>query len=295
MAPHEVASIRFGVAGWSYPDWEGVVYQGPIRDRLEFISRYVDVLEINNTFYRPPSARNVESWVKRTASRADFRFSAKLHQDATHRGRLEPSLVSAFREGLAPAVEAGRLSHLLAQFRYDFADTPSSRDLLQSIRERLQGVGEEIVMELRHNSWQSPGALEFLRGLGVAVANLDYPMARDSFSLRECRVGTHGYFRLHGRNRAAWFSKDAGRDATYDYLYSRAELEDIRSRALALATSYRTLTIIANNHFRGKEIASILELKSLMQGTKVPVPPGLLPEYPHLGAIAEPEASDVGR
>ena len=62
------------------------------------------------------------------------------------------------------------------------------------------------------------------------------------------------------RNRAAWFSKAAGRDETYDYLYSRAELEDIRSRALALATSYRTLTIIANNHFRGKEVASILEL-----------------------------------
>ena len=280
--------IYCGVAGWSYPDWEGCVYTGPIKDKLEFISRFVDMVEINSTFYRPPSAQNCEAWVLRTERLPGFFFSAKLHQDVTHRGMVQAQTVRAFHEGLAPMVRAGKLRHLLAQFRYDFADGPGSRDHLRAIRDAFGGIAE-LVIEVRHNSWQSPEALEFLKSLGAAVANLDYPLARDSFSLRECRIGTNGYFRLHGRNRGAWFDKNAGRDETYNYYYSRRELEDIKSRALAVAPSFQSLTIVANNHFRGKEVANALELKSLLAGTQVPVPPGLLQEYPRLAEIALPQ------
>ena len=35
-----------------------------------------------------------------------------------------------------------------------------------------------------------------------------------------------GYLRLHGRNTKAWFSK-AGRDDTYNYLYSKDEMDSI--------------------------------------------------------------------
>jgi uncharacterized protein YecE (DUF72 family) len=280
--------IRLGIAGWSYPDWEGIVYTGRIRDRLEFVSRYVDVVEINSTFYRPPDPRNVGAWVRRTAGRRDFRFTAKLHQDVTHGRRIEPAMVDAFRVGLAPAAEAGRLSHILAQFRWDFADGPQGRAHLRAIRDAFGGIAE-IVTEVRHASWQSPEALAFLAEIGVTVANLDFPLSRTAFSLRECRVGRNGYLRLHGRNRAAWFDKDAGRDATYDYLYSPAEVREIADRAVALSGFFRSLTVIANNHFRGKEVANALELKALLGGTKVPVPPGLLAEYPRLAAIAAPE------
>jgi len=278
--------IHCGVAGWSYPDWEGCVYTGSIKDKLEFLSRYVDMIEINSTFYRPPDARNTESWARRTEGKPGFHFSAKLHQDVTHKGTLDPQLVAAFREGLAPLVEAGRLSHLLAQFRYDFADTPPSRDRLRAIREKLGGI-TELVLELRHNSWQSPHALAFLGELGITVANLDYPLSRNAFSLRECRIGVNGYLRLHGRNRVAWFDKNAGRDETYNYLYSREEVREIMDRAVTLSGFFRSLTVVANNHFRGKEVANILELKSLLEGRKVPVPPGLLVEYPRLMEIAE--------
>ena len=52
--------IRVGVAGWDYPDWEGPVYppgSGRRLDRLGYLARYVDVIEINSTFYRPVPAR----------------------------------------------------------------------------------------------------------------------------------------------------------------------------------------------------------------------------------------------
>ena len=51
-----MGQIRVGVAGWDYPDWNGTVYPaGPGRgfDRLAFIARFVDAIEINSSFYRP--------------------------------------------------------------------------------------------------------------------------------------------------------------------------------------------------------------------------------------------------
>ena len=45
--------IRIGPAGWSYKDWEGVVYPhkpGPRFDPLEYLSRFFDTIEINEAF-----------------------------------------------------------------------------------------------------------------------------------------------------------------------------------------------------------------------------------------------------
>jgi len=55
MAEHR-GRIRVGTAGWSYADWNGVFYPKPMLrgvDRLTYITRYFDVVEINSTFYRP--------------------------------------------------------------------------------------------------------------------------------------------------------------------------------------------------------------------------------------------------
>ncbi|OQA29704.1 MAG: hypothetical protein BWY59_00131 [Verrucomicrobia bacterium ADurb.Bin345] len=282
-------SISVGVAGWSYPDWMGFVYDKTVRDPLQFLAGYVDMIEINSTFYRPPDARNVASWVKRTAMHPGFFFSAKLHQEITHEHVLSEEMVRAFREGFAPMVERGGLRHLLAQFRYDFRDAQESRDLLLNIRERFAGLGN-MVLELRHRSWQEPAALDFLTGLGVSVAHLDYPTAADSFDMDVCRMGEHGYFRLHGRNAAAWFDRKAGRDETYNYQYSAGEREQLADRALRISRCFRSLTVVANNHYEGKEVVNALQLKARLSGGKVPVPPQLLRRYDELKGVAD-EAS----
>jgi uncharacterized protein YecE (DUF72 family) len=46
--------VYIGIAGWSYPDWSGIVYTGSKIDQLQFVSSFVDCIEINSTFYRPP-------------------------------------------------------------------------------------------------------------------------------------------------------------------------------------------------------------------------------------------------
>jgi uncharacterized protein YecE (DUF72 family) len=51
--------IRFGPAGWEYPDWRGTVYPVPAPrgfDRLRFLAAFFGTVEVNATFYRPFSA-----------------------------------------------------------------------------------------------------------------------------------------------------------------------------------------------------------------------------------------------
>jgi uncharacterized protein YecE (DUF72 family) len=279
-----LGKVYIGIAGWSYPDWKGIVYTDSKVDQLEYVSRFVDCIEINSTFYRPPFIKNTESWLRRTSGKKDFFFTAKLHQDFTHEGKIDVEMVKYCHKGFGPLLEAGKLKQLLAQFRYDFADGPDSRRHLTSIVENFRDTFE-LAVEVRHKSWQKKEALDFLQELGVTVCNLDYPTTYNSFNLQYCTVGRSGYFRMHGRNREKWFSK-AGRDETYDYYYNADELAGIHDRIEKLVEAYQFLTVIANNHYRGAELANAIELKALLSGEKQPVPEGLLKAYPSLASIA---------
>jgi uncharacterized protein YecE (DUF72 family) len=276
--------VYTGIAGWSYKDWQGIVYTEPKIDQLEYVSRFVDCIEINSTFYRPPFEKTTKSWLDRTSKRPDFFFTAKLHRDFTHEGRMDAEIVKYFHKGFGPFLEAGKLRHLLVQFRYDFGDNAANRGHLSKIVESFRDAFN-LVVEVRHKSWQQPQALDFLQQLGVTVCNLDYPVASNSFNMQYCTVGTAGYFRMHGRNAQKWFSK-AGRDETYDYYYNDDELAQIKRRIDKLAEAFKSLTVVANNHYRGAELANALELKALLSGNRQPVPEGLLRTYPKLAGIA---------
>lgn len=277
--------IYIGVAGWSYQDWQGIVYMSSKVDQLEYVSGFVDCIEINSTFYRPPFERTTKSWLRRTAEKPDFFFTAKLHRDFTHQGKIDAETVKQFHKGFEPFLQAGKLKHLLVQFRYDFADSEQSRQHLAKIVENFCDAFD-LAVEVRHKSWQQEDALKFLQGLGVSICNLDYPTTWNSFNMKYCTVGKNGYFRMHGRNREKWFSKEAGRDETYDYYYNDEELSQIKERIDRLADAFESLTIIANNHYRGAELANAIELKALLSGQKQLVPEGLLRGYPNLARIA---------
>lgn len=277
-------SLSIGVAGWSYPDWQGIVYPHGVKDPLHYLCKFVDCIEINSTFYRPPEAKHCTSWLYRTKHKKNFFFTAKLHKDFTHEGLLEPDMIRQFHHGFEPFLEAGKLRHLLIQFRYDFNDTPDHREHLEKLVKHFAGDYHPVV-EIRHKSWEKPDALDFLNGLGVTVANLDYPVGVDSFNLRNCAVGNTGYFRLHGRNAEKWFTK-AGRDETYDYYYNTEELADIQSRVRELLSLYPSVVVITNNHYQGSEVANALELKAALTGQKVLIPEDLMLRYPRLEEIA---------
>jgi len=69
------APIFVGTAGWSYPDWENVVYPAAKgTERLRAVARYLDCVEIDSSFYHPPAARTTEGWVRALEQQTGFRF-----------------------------------------------------------------------------------------------------------------------------------------------------------------------------------------------------------------------------
>ena len=75
--------IYVGIAGWSYADWKGIVYTSSKIDQLEYVSGFVDCLEINSTFYRPPVEKNSKSTSRASASGLAVKPSSARTQTLT--------------------------------------------------------------------------------------------------------------------------------------------------------------------------------------------------------------------
>jgi uncharacterized protein YecE (DUF72 family) len=283
------SNVYVGSAGWSYPDWEGVVYpaQRPRgKSELACLAEYLDAVEINTSFYRPPSARLAEGWVRQVAAKPGFLFTAKLWQRFTHE-RERPwaaAEVVQFKEGLRPLREANCFGALLMQFPWSFVASAPSRNWLSRLAESF---GEfPCVLEVRHASWDSPESREFLRRAGLNFCNIDQPHSRNSIGPTSLATGPIAYYRFHGRNAQAWFDRDAGRDERYNYLYTPAELAPWIENIIAMAAEVQKLFVMNNNHYQGQAVVNALQLKSSLSGRKVPVPESLLEHYPVLKEVA---------
>ncbi|MFQ5670439.1 MAG: DUF72 domain-containing protein [Acidobacteriota bacterium] len=283
-------TIRVGTAGWSYPDWEGVVYPVPSPprfDRLRWLASFLDVVEINSTFYRPARRKDALTWVERVAANPRFRFCAKLGRVFTHEPERENrGSEKAFKDGIEPLADAGLLAAVLVQFPYSFKNTASNRRRLADVLTRF---GEySLAVELRHGSWMAAGIMAFLAARGVALVGIDQPQVGQPVPPSLPLTGPFAYARLHGRNAANWFRRGAGRDARYDYLYSAEELAPW-IRGLQRAAGEKTQGIvIANNHFRGKAAVNAVEIRHSLSGRMVPAPAPLLAAYPRLASLAVP-------
>lgn len=279
--------LLIGTAGWSYPDWGDVVYPRREKDKLAFVARYFNCVEINSSFYRPFTASAATKWLGAVAEHEQFRFAAKLWQRFTHETD-EPFTaadVRKFEAGLAPLREAGRLSALLIQFPFFFRDSPESRDLLDRICDAFRDYPR--VLEVRDVSWSESEALEFIRARGLNIACLDMPVYTRAFTPEALVTGPIGYLRLHGRNSESWFTKDAGRDAKYHYLYSDAEIEGVVERLRKIKQQAETAICIWNNHPSGQAAVNALQTAHKMLDKRLKVPPALRHKYPQLDEIAE--------
>jgi uncharacterized protein YecE (DUF72 family) len=279
----KTGSVRVGVAGWSYPDWEGTVYPRPKPrgfDPLRYLADYIDAIEINSTFYHPGPAKNAASWARRLADRPGFKFTVKLWGRLTHeREGAGAEEVKAAR--VAPEVlsEAGLLGGVLAQFPWSFRNTQENREWVLRLRDWLHDL--DLAVEVRHGSWDRPEVYRLFAEQGIAFVNVDQPVIGDSMGPGEKVTAARGYVRLHGRNREQWFKEGAGRDARYDYLYARQELEPWAERIAAMAGRAREVMVITNNHWRGQALVNALQLKGLL-GQEATVPPTLAASYPDL-------------
>jgi len=283
--------IRIGPAGWSYKDWEGVVYPhkpGAKFDPLEYLAKFFDTIEINSSFYRPFTVATAKAWAQRVAAAKEFLFTAKLHRVFTHeRGKATEQDEQAVREGLDELASAQKLGAVLLQFPWSFKNTDEDRIYLAKLLDRFKDY--PLVLEIRHTSWNTPQIYEWLEEAAVGICNIDQPLFTKSIKPAALTTSQIGYVRLHGRNYQDWFREKAPRDDRYNYLYSLDELEPWITRIKEVAEKTRESYVITNNHFRGQAVVNALEIKSTLAEKLVPAPAPLFQEYPNLRDSAVPE------
>ncbi len=289
-----VTKIRIGPAGWSYKDWEGIVYPqkpGAKFDPLEYLARFFDTIEINSSFYRPFTPSTANSWLTRVAENSNFKFTAKLHRIFTHeRGKATAADEKAVREGMDVVAKGKKLGALLLQFPWSFKNTDEERVYLSKLLGQFRDY--PLVLEIRHSSWNNPQIYEWLDELGVGICNVDQPLFKKSIKPASLATSQVGYVRLHGRNYQDWFREKAPRDDRYNYLYSVDELDPWITRIKQIAAKTKESYVITNNHFRGQAVVNALEMKSTLEERKVLAPAPLFQVYPVLANSATP-VSDV--
>ena len=187
--------IHVGTSGWHYQDWKGAFYEDglPQRRWLEFYVRRFATVEVNNSFYRLPSANTFERW--RTETPDGFVMAIKASRFITHLRRLrDPEdplrLLWERAELLGP-----RLGPVLFQLPPRF---PADVDRLAALL-RVLPRGMRAAFEFRDASWHTPDVFDRLDRAGAALVWADRPGTR--FGLPT--TGGWAYVRFHqGRSDA---------------------------------------------------------------------------------------------
>lgn len=201
-------AIRIGTAGWTIPARAAEAFPGE-GGSLERYSRRFDCAEINSSFHR---SHRLDTWRRWASSVSeDFRFSAKLPKEITHKRRLE-GCSEPLAAALAEMAELGPgLDILLVQLPPSLAfDSVVATSFFKDLRARWD---RHIACEPRHESWfhDEPDALlETLRVARVAADPAKVPAAARPGGWRGL-----AYYRLHGSPAVYHSSYDDGRLEAY--------------------------------------------------------------------------------
>lgn len=238
--------IRVGTSGYSFADWIGPFYPaGTPRGRMldEYV-RHFDVVEINSSYYRIPTAQMFERMEQKTP--AGFEFVVKLFGGMTHELEDDAHMYREFVDSVTPLKEAGKFAGFLAQFPWKFKNSKSAKAHLVTLRKRL---GEDpLFVEFRHDSWMEDKTFGFLRDLGVGYCSVDEPQLKGLLPPSVVATTEEGYVRLHGRNAENWWGKGGDR---YDYDYSSEELSEWAGKMLGLESKVKKVYAFFNNCHAG--------------------------------------------
>jgi uncharacterized protein YecE (DUF72 family) len=249
--------------------------------RLRYYAEQFDIVEVDATYYAPPSVRNSELWAARTPD--DFVFNVKAFAWLTHhaasperlpdwlRNRLpdevrgkrnvyardigapEQELVwQLHREALEPLAAAGKLGAVLFQFPPWFVRSREHRDYLRALPERLPGW--PLAVEFRGGGWMDEDAaadtLSLLEAAGLAYVGVDEPQGFPNSTPPLAAVTAPlAMVRLHGRNTETWEVRTGAASDRFKYLYAEKELHEWVPRVRGLATRARTVHVLFNNNY----------------------------------------------
>ena len=176
--------IRVGVGGWTYEPWRDNFYPKglPHHRELEYAAGKLTSIEINGTYYSTQKRESFAKWRDDTPD--DFVFSLKASRYATNRRLLGTAGESIERFVDSGIAELGtKLGPIVWQFmptkRFEPDDFAAFLSLLP---DSVEGVPLRHVVDVRHESFQSPEFVALAREHRVATAysdSDDYPSFAD--------------------------------------------------------------------------------------------------------------------
>jgi len=192
--------LRIGTSGYQYDHWRGVFYPTdiPHKDWFAYYAGHFDTVEVNNTFYRLPSAHTFETW--REQAPQDFCYTLKFSRYGSHLKRLkEPhASIARFLERASRLCE--HLGPILVQLPPRWRLDP----------ERLAGFLEAAprdyhwAIELRDPRWLCDEVYTLLRRSAAALCIHDLIADHPRYITADWV-----YLRFHGVNYGGCYSRQA--------------------------------------------------------------------------------------
>lgn len=303
MSAPEQSSIRVGTASWTDPTLIKESQWYPKRSmsaeaRLRFYASIFRMVEVDATYYHPPTEQLAALWVDRTPD--DFRFDIKAYSLLTHHptrprsvwpevaaqirsehaeassvylSHLPPSAVDEsferFRTALMPLHSAGKLGAVFFQFPQWFTARRDNRGYLEGLGDRLSDY--QLAVEFRHASWldedTAPRTLELLERHGLAYVCVDEPQGFASSVPPVVTATTDlAVLRMHGHNRENWQRKGITAAERFRYLYSEEEVREWLPKVHQLAAQVRETHVVFNNCYRDYGVRNAQQMMALLTG-----------------------------
>ena len=221
----DAGEIRIGVGGWTYEPWRGTFYpEGLAQKReLEHASRQLTSIEINGTYYGSQKPASYAKWHDETPD--DFVFSLKAPRFAMNRTVLAEAggtITRFFNSGVTELKE--KLGPINWQFLPTKKFAPADFEAFLTLLPReIAGRALRHAVEVRHESFRTPGFIALARKFGVAVV-----IAGDS-----------SYPQIADLTAPFVYARIMGTKATETNGYSEASLKRWAARAHAWASGSR--------------------------------------------------------
>lgn len=239
--------IRIGTSGFHYKHWKGPFYpeQMPADAMLDFYTQHFDTVELNNSFYRLPSAEAFSAW--RDATPANFVFAVKASRFITHHKKLkEPE--HALDNLLPRAVHLGKkLGRVLFQLPPKWRVNPECLQNLLAILPSEIRYG----FEFRERSWMSAEIFGILREFNAAL----YIYELAGYQPPVAITADFTYVRLHG--------PESGK---YQGSYSEQQLSRWARQIESWAKQLKAIYFYFDNDQAGYAATNALRLRDMVLG-----------------------------
>lgn len=293
------AAVRTGTCSWTDPTLVKETDWYPRRsmsaaDRLAHYAAWFPVVEVDSSYYFPPSPELARSWVERTPD--GFRMNVKAYSLLTHHPtrpdsvwedlrqevlpefkdkknvyshHLAPDALDEawerFRHAVDPLQAGGRLGAVLLQYPQWFTSKRSNRAEIERARQRLGDL--PACVEFRSPRWldgeECGRTLGLLADNGLALVVVDAPPVSE---LRTVVAATTelAVVRFHGRANDTWNKRGISAAERFRYLYDDQELHQWVPRVHQLAEDSTEVHLLMNNCYQDYGVRNAADLHRLL-------------------------------